>query len=460
MTRRSTVAKCQGDVDYLSRLIGLPPLPPHARRYYDLITKAIAEKKSILLLASVGSLKSTVVNLIMLQHLIAEDPHIIFGSLAGDVVDATGDWLRNQLRVIFGKWIDDLEKKIDGYIWQTSKFCVPSWRPVSKFPSFFGATPGSSWEGLRGAIAFLDDPVDRKVQTSEAARRDALDWFYSTLKARLKVGSPVIIIGSPWHPNDLYMEILARGMEGHAFPIMRHKKPRLFEQFPNLVWHGNEYDLLWAEVWKGIDIEQFKRDNGGHIRFAQRWLCDPEAILGARFKPDWFQFYTEIPKIDFVIYMSIDPATGKRDIGDNTAMIVVGWDSARNIVYVLDCIAGHWDPVMRMRNLKALAAKWNPKKIWIEDVAFQYDFICQAKAETTLPIFGLEPGSRDKESRIDTLAVPIEGGRIIFHNTQQDLINELLYFPDGKYDDRADALELAVRKIIGAGARRYRGGPR
>lgn len=160
------------------------------------------------------------------------------------------------------------------------------------------------------------------------------------------------------------------------------------------------------------------------------------------------------------IYMSMDPATGKRDIGDNTAMIVVGWDSDRNIVYVLDCIAGHWDPVMRMRNLKSLAEKWNPKKIWIEDVGFQYDFICQAKAETTLPIFGLEPGSRDKESRIDTLAVPIEGRKILFHRTQQDLIGELLLFPDGKYDDRADALELAVRKIIGAGARRYTGGPR
>jgi phage terminase large subunit-like protein len=112
------------------------------------------------------------------------------------------------------------------------------------------------------------------------------------------------------------------------------------------------------------------------------------------------------------------------------------------------------DPLETARHIETYAGKWNPRKIFVEDVGAQSMFVARIKADTLLPIYPIGSESKDKLSRIDTLASPIEQGRILFHRSQQDLINEFLNLPGGSHDDLPDALEMACRDILRRGNQR------
>ena len=83
-------------------------------------------------------------------------------------------------------------------------------------------------------------------------------------------------------------------------------------------------------------------------------------------------------------------------------------------------------------------------KIAIEGLQARIEYL---KVNTWLPIIGQRPIG-DKTARIDTLAVPIETGRIRFRYGLDDLEEEFLYFPNGTHDDGPDSVEIAVRHII------------
>lgn len=458
---KATRERARKDIDYLASLVLEPkylPLPPHVRQFAQIIRTNQRERVPTLLLASVGSLKSTTIGLLMLQDLLGDDPHILFGSKAGAVITVTGNFLRSGLVTLFGKeQILEQVKSVRGFLDQTQMFCVPGWHPGTKFPSFFGATLGTGIEGMRGggepAVAYLDDPVDKESQTSRVYRENARRWHTGTFTKRLSKDTVISCIGSPWHPDDYYTDLVKDGYDVHCFPIKRYPCPRLYSLFPNVKWHGEEYDLLWPAEWTGTDWVRQERLDGGSIPFRQRRLVDPEAIRGSRFKPEWFVWFHALPihvRARLQIYMGIDPATGKTDIGDLTAIVIIGYDPDDNVVYVLKCAAGYWDPVATRHKIVELSEYWHPDRILIEDNAYQVALINQLTVDTNLPVFG-QHAERDKVARIDTLAVPIETKRLQFcadDPGQQELQTELLDFPNTDDDDRADALEIACREVF------------
>ena len=412
--------------------------------FKDIIRGAQREGQNVMILASVGHLKSTVVNVCMLQDILREDDsHLLFGSKARDVVVRTSNWLRHHLSSIEG----------EGDVWQQNNFCSVRWNPSTANPSWYGATLGKGIEGMRGNRGYLDDPIDRESQTSEVYRKDAIDWYSHTYRPRLNRNAHLTVIGSPWHPDDLYTELIRRGTETHVFPMTRSSCPKLWSGFRNVHWHGEEYDMLWPEQWNAADIDGLRREVGGTVAFQQRYMCNPQAILGARFKPHWFHYFDELePKVRerLIVEMGIDPAISKTEISDNTSIVVIGFDHETNKIYVLENLAGKWDFNETVSNIKALAERYRPSRITIEQAAYQKALVDFLKTNTTLPVIG-QKAIKDKVSRIDTLAVPIETGRILFRRSQHELIQELLYFPDGKHDDRPDSLEVAVRHIMGRG---------
>jgi predicted phage terminase large subunit-like protein len=443
------VERLRTDLDALAGVIGLPPLPPHAKEFARIIRENQASGHPVLVLAAVGHLKSTTLGLLQLQDLLGPDPHILFGSRSSAVVASTGNFLRAALKKIYPFEIDE-RLNDEGFLWNSTAFMVPSWRSSTKFPSWFGAQLGTAIEGMRGNRGYLDDPIDRNSQTSEVYRGQALTWFNNTYAARLNKSAPLAVIGSPWHPNDLYMNLIGRAFVTHIFPMVKTARPDLFGQYRTATYHGEDYEWLWPEQWAGTDIEKLIQLVGGRIPFQQRYLCNPQAILGSRFKPHWFKFWDSIPPevmTRSVMRMGLDPATGKKDTGCLTALISVLWDEESGKIYVMDTVGQFLDPAETKKAAVDLYERYKHERILIEDVNYQVDLVQQLQ-RLNLPVFGQGTESRDKIARIDTLAVPIEQGRILFHKTQQDLIDELLYFPDGKYNDMADALEIAVREVI------------
>ena len=433
---------CRRNIDYLADVAGLPPLPPHAHTFARIIRSAQAKGEDTLILASVGSLKSTVMNMLAIQDMLTKDPHVMFASRSHDVVKATTTELRRIIKTLFGT---------QGELWEAHQFKVPGVKP-SKFPSCYGATTGTSIEGMRGDKAYPDDPIDDKSVGSQAYRNESEQWWGQKFYPRLNKGATVSTVGSPWYVEDLYMQIIKNGTQTHCFPAMRHPCPKLYGQYDNVIWHGAEYDLLWPEHLTRAFLEG-RRQKIGSSNFAQRYLCDPTALLGGLFKPGWFKYFghlSDIPPLsDMIIEFGIDMADSVSDTADLTAITVMGWHEPTHKIYILDCIAGRWEGYEFERNiLVPLAEKWGPERITIEKTG-QLGRINYLMNNTTLPIVP-QDAIRSKADRFRTMEAPIEGGRIEFLDIPnvRDMVHEGLMFDpevDRGHDDRFDSFEIVVR---------------
>ena len=446
------------DIQYLARLLGLPELPPHALKFSGLLRAGQKENQPTYILASKESLKSTVQRLMIIQDLLG-DEQILFGSMSGDVVDANTGAIKDALKELMAFDPVRLQKEVTGFLWQSKRFCLPGWTAKMVYPSFSGVTTGKDIEGVRMGRGYLDDIADRKSMNSDAARKDSINWLVTTFLRRIRDGAWVGGIGSPWHEEDVMMAIIQMGWEVHCYPRNKTLEPEVYKAYKNVHWHGEEYSWLWPERDANKDIHDLEMGCGGPVTYALCYLVNPSAIKGRRFNPAWFQYwgqtedrYQTVPQ-EGMIYMGVDLATGKGRTGDNTAIVVIR-HTPDNTLVVLEASGQQLNPLETERSIIAAANRWNPRKIFIEDSGQQIMFIEQLKRNTGLPIIAQSTETRDKISRIDTLAVPIEGKRIIFHRSQYDLISELSNFPDASHDDLPDALEMACRDILRKGARR------
>ena len=92
----------------------------------------------------------------------------------------------------------------------------------------------------------------------------------------------------------------------------------------------------------------------------------------------------------------------------------------------------------------ALASQWTVTQVIVEDTASGMGLIQLLREQTLLPAFGIHPKD-DKETRLSRHQGRFEAGRILLPVDAPwlaDFENELLAFPNGRYDDQVDALLL------------------
>ena len=452
--REAVIARCRVDIDFLVKTIGYHKPGKHNLDWMDLIRAAQARHENQMIIACVGSAKSTTKDILATQDLLGgdpflkDDPHLIFASKADDVVKDTTLELRGIQKKLYG------EKT---HVWEKHKFKAPRTKP-SKYPSCYGATTNTSIEGMRGNRGYPDDPADRQSAKSPAYRRDSIDWWTGTYLARMDPGANVYPIGSPWHIDDLYMFIIRRGMKTDMYPAERHPCPKIYSIYPNVTWHGDEYDLLWPERLTREFLDE-KRKDMGPTAYAQRFLCDPTALLGVLFKPEWFEdkyiSMADVPE-DCYCEWGIDLADSTDENADETAITVGLFPKDSKDIYIADCIHGRWDALQFERDeLPGLYNKWRPERITIEKTG-QKGRIKYLKNNTGLP-FVEQEAIGSKVDRFRTLEAPVEGGRFKFVDCTgvRDLIHQaILYDPevDGM-DDQVDSWEILSRRHLHGGVR-------
>lgn len=69
---------------------------------------------------------------------------------------------------------------------------------------------GTGITGRRGDIAFIDDPHKSREEADNVRFRDrAYRWLSADIISRLSPGAPVVMIMTPWHPDDLAARVTA-----------------------------------------------------------------------------------------------------------------------------------------------------------------------------------------------------------------------------------------------------------
>ena len=305
---------------------------------------------------------------------------------------------------------------------------------------YVAAGVGTAITGRGADILLIDDPFkDRQEADSEITRQRVWDWYTSTAYTRLMPGGAVVVINTRWHDDDLSGRLLEE-QEGTG------DKWELLS-LPAINPNG---EPLWPDWYPIERLEQIKA-----VLPARDWNAlyqqNPIPDDGDYFKSDWFGEYDKLPA-NLTKYGASDYAVTDGG-GDFTEHGIAGVDANKNI-YVIDW----WK-------------KQSTSDVWIDsqcDLIVKHSPLCWFGEAGPIrraiePFLMQRMQAREAYCRIEWLASindkptrarPIQAmasmGKVFLPKNapwKADLLNQLLRFPAGKYDDGVDVLSLFGRGL-------------
>ena len=348
-------------------------------------------------------------------------------------------------------------------------------------PSIFTAGLTSNIVGMHCDIAVLDDVVVTGNAYTEEGR-DKVKEQYGYLSSVEGVNAKEWVVGTRYHPKDLYSDLIEMEIEKYDAYGSIESKEDLFEVFGGddprrkqveSIGDGSG-EFLWPRQqrsdgkWFGFDQDILARKKAQYINkthFRAQYYNDPHDIDSSPIKRELFQYYDPnyLSRRDgkwsfkgerLNVVASVDFAYTLGKNSDYTAIVVVGVDGHNNY-YILEIDRFKADkPSEYFKRILKLYEKWGFRKIRAEITAAQIVIVKDLKESYIKPL-GLSlvvdefrPSVRQgsKEERVMSILEPKYSNRQIWHyvggNCQS--LEEELIFRSPLHDDCKDALASAV----------------
>jgi predicted phage terminase large subunit-like protein len=276
------------------------------------------------------------------------------------------------------------------------------------------------------------------------ALEGAVDWFRNTALSRLDnpASSLVIVTMQRLHMNDLSGILMESGWPKLVLPATA-LEPEDYTVADGEVYSRPAGELLQPNRDNMETLEEIKREIGSRL-FAAQYQQNPTPPDGNLIKAAWLRHYKTLPdnKKYRRVVLSCDPA-GKAGLhNDYTAITIAGIDNKE--VHLLHVARGHWTVLQMRDQVAALAEQWKADLSIIEDTSSGMGLIQLLREHSRLNVVGRHPKD-DKETRMSRHQGRFEAGRVLLPVEAPWLAyfeNELLAFPNGRYDDQVDAFML------------------
>jgi phage terminase large subunit-like protein len=337
-------------------------------------------------------------------------------------------------------------------------------------PSIFTAGLTSNIVGMHCDIAVLDDVVVQGNAYTEEGRQKVKEQ-YGYLSSIESVGAREWIVGTRYHPLDLYSDLIQMEItETDELGKVRKRTP-LFEVFERKVESIGDGtgEFIWPrQQWFGFDREILadkKEKYINKLHFRAQYYNDPHDVDSSPIPRERFQYYDQSflsndygrwffkgSRLNVVAAVDFAYSTGGKS--DYTSIVVVGVDGEGNY-YILeidrfktDRISEYFDRILK------LYQKWGFRKIRAE-VSVAQQVIVKDLKENYIRKNGLSLAVEEyrpsrwqgsKEERIMAVLEPRYANRQIWHYRSgncQALEEELVY-ANPAHDDIKDALASAV----------------
>jgi hypothetical protein len=290
-------------------------------------------------------------------------------------------------------------------------------------------------------IIIIDDPCNFTNSQNHRQRQKIIEWLLSVFDIVTKEGK-IIVIGTRWHPDDVYRFILAN-------------KEKRFSNWETIIRQAILPDgTPWfTDKFTIEDLEQKKREKG-YVLFLAQYMNDVTAMEDRLFKSHWIKLYTDKtkPKGFDMVTQGIDLAViserrAKQENKKNaayTAEVTIGITDKKDI-YVLDV----WKKRIGFRDQKEIfkskGDQFKPHKIGLESNQYQHMMAEELMDTTLLPVVPI-PSTASKEARARRLSVLMQNGKIHIHESMGWFIDELVFWPD-KGKDTVDAFGRAIEVV-------------
>lgn len=323
--------------------------------------------------------------------------------------------------------------------------------------------------GYHGHILGVDDPINPEESFSEAELRTVSRWMETTLPSRglKKADTPLILCGQRLSQGDPSGETLAKAADGklrvkHICIPAELTEGALIVP-PELA--VNYVDGLFDPVrLNRRNLEEMKIKLGAY-GYASQYLQDPVPLGGGLFKTEMLklEMVPEAPRMKRII-RSWDKA-GTPDGGNWSAGVLIGIDK-NDEPWILDVQRGQWAAADRESMILQTAQL---------DNSGAYGHLLGTGGETHVTtIIEIEGGSGGIESAEGTVknlaGYPIQTYRptgtkearaynfashvglryhvhVLVRPWTRGFVEELRYFPYGRYDDQVDASSSGYTRI-------------
>lgn len=346
-------------------------------------------------------------------------------------------------------------------------------------PSIFTAGLTSNIVGLHCDIAVMDDVVVQANAYTEEGRNKVKDQ-YSLLSSVETVNAKEWVVGTRYHPKDLYNDLAEMEIEEYDELGNVYKADPLFEIFERQVESAGDGtgEFLWPRQqgaggkWFGFDekiLAQKRAQYLNKVHFRAQYYNDPHDIDSSPIQRELFQYYASdhLHRKDgrwffkdqrLNVFAAVDFAYTLSKKADYTSIVVIGIDGKNNY-YILEIDRFKTDKISDYFNrIFKLYQKWEFRKIRAEVSSAQSVIVKDLKDNyirphgLSLSVDEFKPSIRqgNKEERIMSILEPKYANRQMWHYQGGNIqsLEEELMSANPAHDDIKDALSAAVDLAI------------
>jgi len=313
--------------------------------------------------------------------------------------------------------------------------------------SRFATSVGGTLTGRGGDFIIIDDPIKPEDTKSDTIRKSVNEWYKSTVLSRLndKKRSVLILVMQRLHVIDLsgFAED-GGGFYKLSLSAIATVKEKI--RTGDNEWHVREIGTALHEEREDLQTLLNLKNQAGPMIFNAQYQQNPETPDGEMFKRSWIQTTNKMPNAisGGRLIVSFDTALSTSETADYTALSVIY--STKDGHFVLFADRGRWDYETLINKAKNVAKKYEGNDITfiIEHAGSRIPLILSLRKANyrCIPVIA----KADKTTRA-SYAVPILHNKRLFlveiqgqNNWVESYINEIVSFPNGRFDDQVDSL--------------------
>lgn len=333
----------------------------------------------------------------------------------------------------------------------------------NKDRGFRQACAVESMTGRRGHTIAWDDPLSPKKADSQAGRQAAIDMLTGTLPTRLNdpKKSAIIVVMQRLHEDDPSGYILSNDLGyDHLCLPMEFEPDR--KCITSIGWQDprkTEGELLFPERFPQEVVDRDKKAMGSYAWAGQARQRPRPAEGGSFFQKAWFEIVDAAPVGQTVRAWDLAGSEKVRNSEPDWTTGVRMVKTPDGLFYVDDVIRFRGRPEEVERTILNTASQDGVNvSIRIPQDPGQAGKAQAGHLTRMLAGYSVKalPVSGSKVTRAKPLSAQVEAGnvRIVRGAWNDDFIDELEAFPQGRFDDQVDAVSdafndlTATRKII------------
>lgn len=299
--------------------------------------------------------------------------------------------------------------------WRQKELELMNWNKIQTL------SKGMTARGKRPNYIIFDDPQENKDVENKAIVEKFNNWVFSSLYNTLL----------PWWSMFALWTVIWN------LCLVKHLRDE--KKWETIEYEACDYNfnkILWPDMWNKEDLIKRKAIIWTSI-FNQEFRNIPISKENTIIKKHWIRYHNNSIKSFDSIIMAIDPASTIKEKSDFFAMCIC-W-IIKDKYYILHCDWYKLSPLALISEIVRLNQYYKPNRVIYEKN--KEEIIANIlKEKTNIPIEKIH-AHNDKQTRLQSVAWKIEFWSVYFlQNKNENLIYQLLNFPDVEHDDELDAL--------------------